>query len=87
MGYGDRRRMKADEQCRLIVELWQQRPRWQRGPDDLLRFYGWLSEHEPAVIPSGPGSFQRIRMILMPHVIETTESAATAETARAVGPL
>ena len=47
--------MKAAEQARRIVDLWQERPRWQRTTDHLLRFYGWLLEHEPAVIPAGPG--------------------------------
>ena len=63
--------MKADQQARRIVDLWQDRPRWQRTPDHLLPFYGWLSEHEPAVIPVGSGSFQKVRTILMPHVLET----------------
>ena len=53
--------MKAAEQARRIVDLWQERPRWQRTADHLLRFYGWLLEHEPAVIPAGPGSILKVR--------------------------
>ena len=54
------RPLKAAEQARRIVDLWQERPRWQRTADDLLRFYGWLLEHEPAVIPAGPGSILKV---------------------------
>ena len=71
MGHGDRRLLKANEQARLVVELWQQRPRWQRSPDDVVHFYGWLLEHEPGVIPTGSGSFQKIQTALIPHIIET----------------
>ena len=71
MGHADRRLAKADEQARLIVARWRERPRGQRSPEHLLRFYGWLSEHEPAAIPAGSGSFHKIEMILMPHVIDS----------------
>ena len=43
--------MKATDQARRIVDVWQERPRWQRTAEHLLSFYGWLLEHEPAVIP------------------------------------
>jgi hypothetical protein len=75
MGHGDRRLIKADEQARRIVDLWQQRPRWQRSSEHLLTFYGWLSEHEPTVIPAGAGSIQKVQAILMPHIIEPAGSA------------
>ena len=52
--------MKATEQARRIVDLWQERPRWQRTAEHLLPFYGWLSEDEPAVIPRGPGSILKV---------------------------
>ena len=71
MGHGDRRLLKATEQAQLVVELWQQRPRWQRSPDHVELFYGWLLEHEPAVIPTGSGSFQKIQTVLIPHIVET----------------
>src|SRR5687767_11025389 len=64
MAHGDRRLIKADEQARRIVDLWQQRPRWQRTSEHLLTFYGWLSEHEPTVIPAGAGSIQKVQTIL-----------------------
>jgi hypothetical protein len=61
--------MKPPEQARRIVDLWQERPRWQRTAEHLLAFYGWLSEYEPAVIPSGPGSILKVCSILSPHLL------------------
>ena len=66
--------MKAAEQARRIVDLWQERPRWQRTAEHLLPFYGWLSEHEPAVIPSGPGSILKVHAILAAHLLNRGES-------------
>jgi hypothetical protein len=66
--------MKAGEQARRIVDLWQERPRWQRTAEHLLLFYGWLSEHEPAVIPPGPGSILKVSTILAPHLVYQAES-------------
>jgi hypothetical protein len=59
---------KATEQARRIVDLWQERPRWQRTAEHLEIFYGWLLEHEPAVIPSGAGSFGKVSAILESHL-------------------
>jgi hypothetical protein len=70
----NRAAMKAAEQARRIVDLWQERPRWQRTAEHLLPFYGWLSEHEPAVIPSGPGSILKVRTILAAHLLNRGES-------------
>ena len=61
--------MKATEQARRIVDLWQERPRWQRTAEHLLPFYGWLLEHEPAVIPQGPGSILKVSTILSAHLL------------------
>jgi hypothetical protein len=66
--------MKAAEQARRIVDLWQERPRWQRTAEHLLPFYGWLLEHEPAVIPAGPGSILKVTTILAAHVLHGSVS-------------
>ena len=66
--------MKAAEQARRIVDLWQERPRWQRTAEHLLPFYGWLLEREPAVIPAGPGSILRVSTILAAHLIDQADS-------------
>ena len=55
---------KPPEQARRIIELWQERPIWKRTEEHLLPFYGWLLEHEPAMIPAGPGSMLKVRTIL-----------------------
>jgi hypothetical protein len=68
--------MKATEQARRIVDLWQERPRWQRTAEHLLPFYGWLSEHEPAVIPSGQGSILKVSTILA-HLLYGANQAST----------
>jgi hypothetical protein len=61
--------MKPIEQARRIVDLWQERPPWQRTAEHLLPFYGWLLEYEPAVIPSGPGSIVKVCSILSSHLL------------------
>ena len=70
----DRAPMKAAEQARRIVDLWQERPRWQRTAEHLLPFYGWLLEREPAVIPEGPGSILKVSTILAAYLIYQGES-------------
>ena len=70
--------MKTAEQARRIVELWQERPRWQRTAEHLVPFYGWLLDHEPAVIPAGPGSILKVRTILAAHLIYQGESRIDA---------
>jgi hypothetical protein len=69
--------MRAAEQARRIVDLWQERPRWQRTAEHVLPFYGWLSQYEPAVIPSGPGSILKVCTILAAHLLYRGESAST----------
>ena len=64
----NRAAMKPAEQARRIIDLWQERPRWQRTAEHLLPFYGWLLEHEPAVIPGGPGSILKVSKILAPDL-------------------
>ena len=58
------KRLTAQEQEHRIVTLWMERPRDRRTADDVLTFYGWLSEHEPALIPKGVGSYQQLRALL-----------------------
>ena len=65
-----RRRMKPEEQARRVVELWQDRPKSQRTSDDVLAFYGWLSDHESGLVPNGPGSYQAVRAIVAPFIVE-----------------
>lgn len=65
--------VKRDQQRLRLVELWLDRPKDQRTDDDLLRFYGWLSEHAPDLIPpaeSGAGTYQQLRTLLSNHIIE-----------------
>jgi hypothetical protein len=67
------RRINADEQARRLVELWKERPKSHRTADDVLTFYGWLSEHEPKLVPGErgeSGSYERLRTILTAHVLE-----------------
>ena len=59
---------KPAEQARRIIDLWQERPIWQRTAEHVLPFYGWLLEHEPAVIPTGPGSIRKVSTILAAFV-------------------
>jgi hypothetical protein len=66
-------RITPEEKARRLVELWRQRPKTQRGSDDVLTFYGWLSEHEPALVPGErgeSGSYQKLRTILDAHLVE-----------------
>jgi hypothetical protein len=59
-----KRRMKPEEQAQRIVDLWQQRPKPQRTSEGVLTFYGWLSEHESALVPGEPGSYRKLRTVL-----------------------
>ena len=74
--------MKATEQAHRIVDLWQERPRWQRTADHLLPFYGWLLEHEPAVIPPGPGSILKVSTILAAHLLYGSGSRSDSRPVR-----
>jgi hypothetical protein len=62
---------KAAERQRRILELWLERPERQRTSEDILTFYGWLSEHEPGLVPSGAGSYRQLREILKAHIVES----------------
>src|SRR4026208_2555855 len=73
----NRPKMKTTDQARRIVDLWQERPRWQRTAEHLLPFYGWLSEHEPALIPAGPASILKVSTILAPHLLYRASPAST----------
>ena len=65
---------KPAEQARRIVDLWQERPIWQRTAEHLVPFYGWLLDHEPAVIPTGPGSILKVGTILAAYLHSRDES-------------
>jgi hypothetical protein len=70
----NRAHLKPAEQTRRIVDLWQERPRWQRTAEHFVAFYGWLLEREPAVIPAGPGSILKVSTILAAHVVDQGDS-------------
>jgi hypothetical protein len=61
---------KAEAPAPRIVQLWLQRPKSKRTDDDVLVFYGWLSEHEPGLIPSGSGSYKQLHKILSDHLLD-----------------
>ena len=61
---------KAADRQRQIVELWLQRPKRERTADDVLTFYGWLSEHHAKLVPSGPAPVRQLRAILDGHIVE-----------------
>jgi hypothetical protein len=65
-----RRELKPEDAARRLVELWQDRPRWQRTSDDIGRFYGWLNAHQPELLPARPGSFQKVCDLLAAHLKE-----------------
>lgn len=61
--------LKRNLQDRRVVDLWLQRRRAQRHDHDVLTFYGWLATFEPALIPSEPGSYQKLRTLLRDHLL------------------
>ena len=52
-----------------ILDLWLARPRSARTDDDVLAFYGWLTEHESGLIPSGGGFYRQLQEILSGHIV------------------
>jgi hypothetical protein len=65
------KRLTPSQRDLRIVELWLQRPKHERSDDDILRFYGWLTQHEPDLVPSGAGSYQQLRTILSKHLLDS----------------
>jgi hypothetical protein len=63
-----RGKLTPADRDRRIVEAWRDRPEKKRTADDVLVFYGWLSEHDPDLVPSGPGSLNHVRQLVTPHV-------------------
>ena len=55
---------------RRVVELWHQRRREHRRDDDVIMFYGWLADFEPALIPDEPGSYGKLRRLLRDHLLD-----------------
>ena len=64
------RSLKRIDQERRVVDLWHQRRREQRQDCDVLIFYGWLADYEPSLIPSEPGSLQKLRTLLRDHLLD-----------------
>ena len=67
------RRMTPPERTARIVDLWRDRPKSQRRSGDVLTFYGWLSEHEPHLVPgssAGSGAYQELRAMLIDHIVD-----------------
>ena len=62
-----RRRLRQ----RQTVELWLQRPKRERTAEDVLAFYGWLSDHRAILVPSGPDPIRQLRAILREHILES----------------
>jgi hypothetical protein len=62
-----REKTTPEERERRIVDVWREWPERNQSDDDVLGFYGWLLENEPTLIPAGPGSFERVRELVMPH--------------------
>jgi hypothetical protein len=61
---------KADERDRRIVERWLDRRRAERRSADVLTFYGWLLDHDPTLIPPGPRSYEHVRALVAPLVVD-----------------
>ena len=70
--------MKPAEQEQRIVELWQQRPKAQRTSEGVLTFYGWLSEHDSALVPGEPGSYRKLHTMLREYVVDGPDGDASA---------
>ena len=67
------RRLRDSERAQRLIELWLDRPKSQRTGEDVLTFYGWLTEHEPGLIPGDLGqgsSLKQLRAILNSHLVE-----------------
>lgn len=64
------RRLPETERAAHLVRLWNDRGRGRRTAADVVRFYGWLAEHAPSLIPPGPGSFQQLQTVLQSHIID-----------------
>jgi hypothetical protein len=76
------RRLPETERAAHLVRLWNDRGRGRRTRADVVRFYSWLAEHAPALIPAGPGAFQQLQAVLQSHVIDepgADSSVATDE--------
>lgn len=55
------------------MELWLQRPKRERTADDVLAFYGWLSDHQAKLVPNGPAPVRQLREMLKQHIVEAAE--------------
>jgi PAS domain-containing protein len=57
------------ERDRRIVDLWRARSEALRQADHVLPFFGWLSEHEPNLVPGGPGAIEHVRRLVEPDIV------------------
>jgi PAS domain-containing protein len=69
-----RRLNEARERERGVVDLWRERPAAQRRPEDVLAFYGWLAEHQPKLVPAGPGAIERVRRLVERDIVHVETS-------------
>ena len=65
-------RLKPDDRDRRIVEAWRDRPERRRSADNVSPFYSWLLEHQPDLVPPGPGSYGHIATLIEPLIVEPT---------------
>ena len=66
----DRHLERQAQVDRSVVELWHQRRPEQRREGDVLIFYGWLVDYEPSLIPDEPGSYRKLRRLLLDHLVD-----------------
>ena len=59
----------SEDRDRRIVELWQARSHTRRTAYDVVTFYGWLTDHQPALVPPSPGSYEHVRHLVEPHIV------------------
>ena len=64
------RQLAETQRQQRIIDLWLQRPRAARTAEDVFAFYGWLTEHAPALLPAGAGPCRQLTQILSAHVVD-----------------
>ena len=66
----DTKAVKEAERESRIIDCWMDRPKDRRTADDLMAFYGWLSDHKSELLPRGDGGYARLRVLLAPHILD-----------------
>jgi hypothetical protein len=64
----------SEDRDRRIVELWQARSHTRRTAYDVVTFYGWLTDQEPALVPPSPGSYEHVRQLVEPHIVPPSDA-------------